>query len=31
VVASHRPRVVLVGEDNTIKIAKNYESAGVRV
>jgi aspartate 1-decarboxylase len=30
-VASHRPRVVLVGEDNTIKIAKDYEAAGVRV
>jgi len=28
---SHRPRVVLIGEDNTIKVAKNYESAGVRV
>jgi len=27
----HRPRVVLVGENNTIKVAKNYESAGVRV
>ena len=30
-VPQHRPRVVLVGEGNRIKLAKDYESAGVKV
>ena len=30
-VSQHRPRVVLVGEGNRIKLTKGYESAGVKV
>lgn len=30
-VASHRPRVVLVGEGNRVKTVKEHEEAGVRV
>jgi len=30
-VAQHRPRVVLVGDGNRIKLVKDYEQAGVKI